>query len=131
MPAQVKVILSEEDQKRLTKNIRSRTTPTRLVERSKIVLLASQGKPNYKIAEELSIDANKVGRWRNRFVEKGFPGIEKDLPRGANHGGKNSKEQAETSLQDHPNHDTGKTRRSHTLVDTKFSPQAEVSTILL
>ncbi len=95
MPAQVKVILSEEDQKRLTKNIRSRTTPTRLVERSKIVLLASQGKPNYKIAEELGIDVNKVGRWRNRFVEKGFPGIEKDLPRGANHGGKNSNEQAE------------------------------------
>ena len=94
MPAQVKVTLSEDDKKCLRKNIRRRTTPSRLVERSKIVLLASQGKPNYKIAQELGIDVNKVGRWRNRFVENGFPGIEKDLPRGANHGGKNSKEQA-------------------------------------
>ena len=94
MPAQVKVTLSENDKKRLIKNIRCRTTPIRLVERSKIVLLASQGQPNYKIAQELGIDVNKVGRWRNRFVESGFAGIEKDRPRGANHGGKNSEEQA-------------------------------------
>ena len=66
----------------------------RLIERSRIVLLASQGKPNYKIAEALGIDVNKVGRWRNRFVKKGFVGIEKDLPRGANHGGKNTQDQA-------------------------------------
>ena len=48
MPAQVKVTLSEDDKKRLIKNTRCRTTPIRLVERSKIVLLASQGQPNYK-----------------------------------------------------------------------------------
>ena len=94
MPAPVKVTLTEDDENRLIKNIRSKITPVRLVERSKIVLLASQGNPNYKIARELSIDANKVGRWRNRFVEKGFPGIEKDLPRGANQGGKHTEEQA-------------------------------------
>ena len=94
MPAQVKVTLSEDDKKRLIKNTRCRTTPIRLVERSKIVLLASQGQPNYKIAQKLGIDVNKVGRWRNRFVENGFAGIEKDRPRGANHGGKNSEEQA-------------------------------------
>ena len=95
MPAQVKVTLSEDDKKRLIKNTRCRTTPIRLVERSKIVLLASKGQPNYKIAQELGIDVNKVGRWRNRFVESGFAGIEKDRPRGANHGGKNSEEQAQ------------------------------------
>ena len=59
------------------------------------MLLASKGQPNYKIAQELGIDVNKVGRWRNRFVESGFAGIEKDRPRGANHGGKNSEEQAQ------------------------------------
>ena len=62
MPAQVKVTLSEDDKKRLINNTRRRTTPIRLVERSKIVLLASQGQPNYKIAQELGIDINKVGR---------------------------------------------------------------------
>jgi transposase len=35
-----------------------------------------------------------VCRWRNRFAEKRFQGIEKDLPRGGNHGGKNTKDQA-------------------------------------
>ena len=94
MPAQVKIILSAEEKKRLNKNVTGRKTPVRLVERSKIVLLAAKNIPNYEIAEELNIDVNKVGRWRNRFAQKRFAGIEKDLPRGANHGGKNSTEQA-------------------------------------
>jgi len=57
-------------------------------------LLAADGTPNYKIAEILNIDVNKVDRWRNRFAQNRFQGSEKDLPRGANHGGKNSIEQA-------------------------------------
>ncbi|MBV1932037.1 MAG: IS630 family transposase, partial [Porticoccaceae bacterium] len=60
----------------------------------RIILLAAEGIPNYKIAERLDIDVNKVGRWRNRFAESGYQGIEKDLPRGANHGGKNLEKQA-------------------------------------
>jgi len=94
MPAQVRIVLSRGERKQLEKNVRSRKTPVRLVERSKIVLLAAKNKPNYKIAEALAIDVNKVGRWRNRFADKRLPGIEKDLPRGANQGGKNSEEQA-------------------------------------
>ena len=77
------------------KNLKSRVTPIRLLERSKIVLLAADGMPKYKIAEVLELDVNKVGRWRNRFAEKGMEGIEKDLPRGLNHGGKDSAKQAE------------------------------------
>lgn len=94
MPAQIKIILSSEEKKQLDKNLRSRKTAVRLVERSKIVLLAAKDTPNYKIAEKLKIDVNKVGRWRNRFAQHRFQGIEKDLPRGANHGGKDSGEQA-------------------------------------
>jgi len=40
------------------------------------------------------MDINKICRWRNRFEQSGLPGIEKDLPRGGNHGGKNTGEQA-------------------------------------
>jgi len=57
-------------------------------------LLASKEIPNYKIAEKLKIDVNKVGRCRNRFEKKRLKGIEKDLPRGANHGGKDTAEQS-------------------------------------
>lgn len=94
MPAQISITICPEEKKQLEKNVKSRTTPIRLIERSKIVLLAGEKIPNYKIAEQLGIDVNKVGRWRNRFAEKRLPGIEKDLPRGANHGGKNTEEQA-------------------------------------
>ena len=94
MPAPIKIELSVEEKKQLEGNIKSRKTPVRLVERSKIVLLAAEGYPNYQIAEKLKIDVNKVGRWRNRFAESGFAGIEKELPRGSNHGGKDSAAQA-------------------------------------
>ena len=94
MPAQVSILLSTAEAKQLHKHQRSRTTPLRLLERSNIVLLAAKGTPNYRIAQTLGIDVNKVGRWRNRFAKNRLAGIEKDLPRGANHGGKNSAAQA-------------------------------------
>jgi len=94
MPAQVEINLSAEEKKQLEKNIRSRKTPVRLRERSHIVLLAADRVPNYKIAKRLKLDINTVGRWRNRFADEGYASIEKDRPRGANHGGKDSAKQA-------------------------------------
>ena len=94
MAAQTKILLSASVKEQLEKNIRSRTTPIRLLERSKMILLAADNIPNYKISKELGVDVNTVGRWRNRFAENGLEGIGKDLPRGSNHGGKNSKEKA-------------------------------------
>jgi len=87
MPAQTKIILSANEKKQLERNIKSRKTSRRLIERSNMILLAADKVPNYKIAKKLKLDVNTVGRWRNRFKEKRLPGIEKDLPRGANHGG--------------------------------------------
>jgi len=94
MPAQVRIDLPIDERRQLERNTKSRKTPVRLLERSKIVLLAAQGIPNYQIAETLGMNVNKVGRWRNRYAQRGLEGIEKDLPRGANHGGKNSVAQA-------------------------------------
>ena len=94
MPAQVTINLSPADKKRLENNLRSRRTSVRLRERSQIILLAAESVPNYLIAEQLNIDINTVGRWRNRFAEEGYIAIEKDRPRGANHGGKDSAKQA-------------------------------------
>lgn len=94
MPAQVEINLSAAERNQLEKNIRSRKTPVRLRERSQIVLMAADRVPNYIIAERLELDINTVGRWRNRFAEEGYPSIEKDRPRGANHGGRSSVEQA-------------------------------------
>ena len=86
--------LSAADKKTLTKNIRSRSVSVRLAERSHIVLLAAAGLENQVIAHRLQIPPNKVGKWRNRFVEGGLPAISKDKPRGANHGGQDTRKQA-------------------------------------
>jgi len=94
MAIAVTITLSSQERAQLEENIRSRKTSIRLHERSQIILLASEGVTNGAIAHELKISPNKVGRWRNRYADKRHAGIEKDLPRGNNQGGKSSIEQA-------------------------------------
>jgi transposase len=77
------VVLSEEQEAELTRLARSRRTSVRLSQRARIVLLAAQGLQNKDIAEQLGIGRVQVSRWRERYVESGLEGIERDLPRGA------------------------------------------------
>ncbi|MFV1976649.1 MAG: IS630 family transposase, partial [Candidatus Scalindua sp.] len=74
--------LKERDQLKLNKIIRGRKMPVRLVLRAMIIIQASQGMTNKKIAADIGIDRRTVGCWRKRFIEKGLIGIEKDAPRG-------------------------------------------------
>ena len=60
---------------------RGRSTPYRVVQRAKIVLMAAEGTMNKDIALALKTTPNTVGRWRQRFAEKRLAGIEKDAPR--------------------------------------------------
>ena len=94
MNTAVDIQLTQEEKDLLEKTIRSRKAPIRLIERSKIVLMASQGHTNGEIATRLEITSHKVGRWRNRYALHRFSGIEKELPRGGNQGGRNSADQA-------------------------------------
>jgi len=47
------------------------------------VLLAAQGLQNKDIAEQLDIGRVQVTHWRERYLQAGLEGIERDLPRGA------------------------------------------------
>jgi len=94
MTTAVEIQLSEKEKDLLSRNVGSRKASIRLIERSRIVLLASTGHSNIDIAARLQISQHKVGRWRNRYALQGYSGIEKELPRGDNQGGKNSAEQA-------------------------------------
>jgi transposase len=76
------VELSEKENRTLTIWARGRRTPTRLMKRAKIVLMAAQGQQDKTIAEFLGIDPRQASRWRRRFIEQRLAGIEKDLPRG-------------------------------------------------
>jgi transposase len=86
-----KIILNAPDRVILEKWARGRSTPARLVQRAKIILLAAEGRRNDQIGNELSLSRQMAGLWRERFVESGLAGLEKDAPRG---GRKATKRQA-------------------------------------
>jgi len=73
--------LNPEQKEALEQCARARSRPVRVVERARIVLLAAAGKQDKEVAEELNITAHKAARWRNRFLELGMAGLEKDAPR--------------------------------------------------
>lgn len=73
--------LTESEIKILRTWSRGGKTPSRLMKRAKIVLLAAQGERNEFIAESLAVHRHQVSRWRRRFAQRRLAGIEKDLPR--------------------------------------------------
>ena len=75
--------LTGEQESELARLARSKRTSVRLAQRAQIVLLAAQGLQNKEIAEMLGIGRVQVARWRERYLEAGLQGIERDLPRGA------------------------------------------------
>jgi len=77
-----KIALTDEERTVLERWSRGRSTPARLVLRSRIVLLAAEGKMNQKIAPRLRTALKTVSLWRRRFAEQRIAGIEKDAPRG-------------------------------------------------
>lgn len=74
--------LTASELKTLTVWSRGRRTPTRLMKRAKIVLLAAQGEQNKTIAAVVGVDRRQASRWRQRFYHNRLAGIEKDLARG-------------------------------------------------
>ena len=90
----VRIELAEGDREVLERWSRSRSATVRLRERSRMVLMAAGGMTNTAIARELGTHTDKVGRWRRRYADEGIKGIEKERPRGGNHGGRCPKAQA-------------------------------------
>ncbi len=77
----VEIELTEKECLTLQKWSRGHSTQVRLMIRSKIILMAANGKQNNEIALEMGVSRKMVGLWRNRFAEKRLAGIVKDAPR--------------------------------------------------
>ncbi len=73
--------LSPEETKTLTAWSRGRRTPSRLVLRAKVVLLAAEGMYSKDIAVATGCSRPTVALWRARFAQARLAGIEKDAPR--------------------------------------------------
>jgi len=81
MRVAVAIVLSAEDREQLETLSRGRKAAARVVERARIILLASEGKQNQEIAQICRMTRRTVGVWRRRFAEMGIDGILKDAPR--------------------------------------------------
>jgi len=78
VPAALK--LSQEQQKILQTWVAARNTPQKIVLRSRIVLLAAEGKSNLRIAQTLRTSRPTVLLWRGRFQQGGPAALTEDAP---------------------------------------------------
>ena len=63
------VKLPEAIQPVLSKYAKSRTLPSRQVQRANIILLAANGYNNMEISKQVGLGQDSVSRWRNRFIK--------------------------------------------------------------
>ncbi len=72
--------LNEEEERVIRKLAHSRTASARLVQRAKIIELASQGQTIPQIMQQLHVSEHLVRKWWKRFEQQGLAGLE-DAPR--------------------------------------------------
>jgi len=75
------ISLNPEQRRILQQQARGRSLAARVVERARIILRAADGLQDKDIAAELGIRPETVARWRNRFLDGGWPAVEKDASR--------------------------------------------------
>jgi len=76
-----RIVLSEDERRRLEVAARRYTSPYRDVVRARIVLYAAEGLGNDEIAARLDTPRQVVSKWRKRFFDQRLAGLD-DLPRG-------------------------------------------------
>ena len=75
--------LSEQERAELEARCKEYTSPHRDVVRAKIVLLASQGLGNNRIAAQVGMPRQIASKWRQRFCSQRLPGSRRSTPRRA------------------------------------------------
>jgi transposase len=67
--------LGPEDREQLIAFTRRHKTSQALALRARVVLLCAQGVNNATVAERLQVTQQTVGKWRQRFLERGLDGL--------------------------------------------------------
>src|SRR5882757_8308262 len=73
--------LTDEQKNQLEHWVDAPSTPQKIVLRARICLLAHQGLPNRRIAQNLKTSRPTVILWRNHFLKSGVTGLEHEPPR--------------------------------------------------
>ena len=82
VPRAPQVSLADDEQCQLESIVRAHSTPQALSFRCQLILRAAAADcpSNLQVAQELECDRHTVGRWRSRYLEHGFSGLQ-DAPR--------------------------------------------------
>ena len=72
--------LSDKDRRVLQIWVRAHSTPQQIVRRGVIILRASEGMANSRIAEEASVSRTTVVEWRKRFLSEGLVALTQIKP---------------------------------------------------
>lgn len=75
------VSLSEAQREQLQSRANARRIAVRVAQRAQMILFAAEGWTDKDIAQRLQCGRRAVARWRQRFIDFGTPGIERDAPR--------------------------------------------------
>src|SRR5919199_2921096 len=78
--AQGSLVLSDDERQTLSRWTRRATSSQALAMRARIVLACADGTPNTRVAAQLGVSRDMVGKWRSRFVAKRLEGLS-DEPR--------------------------------------------------
>ncbi|WP_329543516.1 helix-turn-helix domain-containing protein [Streptomyces sp. NBC_01356] len=73
VPAARPTTLTAAERQRLKKATYGHKTPHQTRIRSQIVLMATRGRPNARIAVEVGVHVDTVRTWRGRFADGGLP----------------------------------------------------------
>ncbi|HEY3002144.1 MAG TPA: helix-turn-helix domain-containing protein, partial [Kribbellaceae bacterium] len=73
-------MLSDDERQTLLRWTRRAKSSQALAMRGRIVLACADGTPNTRVAEQLGVSRDMVGKWRSRFVAKRLEGLS-DEPR--------------------------------------------------
>lgn len=74
------LLVTDEQRRTLETWVAARNTPQKVVFRSRIVLMAAEGKANRRIAQELGTSRPSVILWRQRFLAGGTAALAEDAP---------------------------------------------------
>jgi len=69
------VTLTDIDRFKLEQLQRAQSTPQQVALRSRIILLAAEGKQDLEIAAEIGVSRHTAGLWRRRFRQEGLDGV--------------------------------------------------------
>jgi putative transposase len=73
------LVLTNDERAQLVSFARSRSLPTSLSMRARIILSSAEGEANSSIALRLKLTNATVGKWRTRFIERRIAGLYDDV----------------------------------------------------